>query len=216
MKKRCTICGETKLYEYFSKNIKSPNGHRPDCKQCCKLSLETRINMRKESLAKISTKLCKKCGKEKNKDNFHSRCDGRIKLAPYCKPCQKIVAKANKAKHNHYKDYELKRTVENPERRAKEHFKSKVKQNYGINYEEYEELLKKHNYKCAICQSNSSENNKKLHLDHCHETGKIRGFLCRACNHGLGNFKDDIDLLEKAKEYLTSENNKQEMIYEYN
>ena len=43
-----------------------------------------------------------------------------------------------------------------------------------------------------------------LAIDHCHSTGKIRGLLCDRCNHGLGHFKDDINLLIKAIEYLNT------------
>jgi hypothetical protein len=58
------------------------------------------------------------------------------------------------------------------------------------------------NEKCAICGASHSENRKGLALDHCHNTGKIRGYLCQACNLGLGNFKDDKSLLLRAIEYL--------------
>ena len=41
-----------------------------------------------------------------------------------------------------------------------------------------------------------------LHLDHCHDTGAIRGILCLSCNQGLGKVHDDPDLLEAAARYL--------------
>jgi hypothetical protein len=41
-----------------------------------------------------------------------------------------------------------------------------------------------------------------LSIDHCHNTGKVRGLLCDHCNKGLGLFKDNIDYLNKAIEYL--------------
>jgi len=44
-------------------------------------------------------------------------------------------------------------------------------------------------------------------MDHDHETGKFRGMLCHHCNRGLGNFKDKIENLEKAIEYLKSKKN---------
>ncbi len=43
---------------------------------------------------------------------------------------------------------------------------------------------------------------KKLHVDHCHTSGKVRGLLCYNCNNGLGRFKDDIIVLKKAVDYL--------------
>ena len=70
-----------------------------------------------------------------------------------------------------------------------------------VNKEEYDELLKKQMYKCAICDTFGTKT-KALCLDHCHINLKIRGFLCDNCNIGLGKFKDNIELLTKASEYL--------------
>lgn len=50
---------------------------------------------------------------------------------------------------------------------------------------------------CEICGSSL-----RLQLDHCHETNKIRGMLCGNCNIGLGIFKDKVDVLRKAVDYL--------------
>ena len=41
-----------------------------------------------------------------------------------------------------------------------------------------------------------------LHLDHCHDTGRVRGILCPSCNHGLGKVHDDPALLGAAARYL--------------
>lgn len=49
---------------------------------------------------------------------------------------------------------------------------------------------------CAICGRKPER--KQLALDHCHETGKLRGLLCVQCNTGLGMFKDDAALLRQA------------------
>lgn len=58
----------------------------------------------------------------------------------------------------------------------------------------YNELIAKG---CIICESTED-----LVLDHCHITTNFRGILCRNCNSGLGNFKDNIKLLIKAIQYL--------------
>jgi len=52
---------------------------------------------------------------------------------------------------------------------------------------------------CEICHEHFT---KTPLLDHCHETGVFRGWLCRTCNSGLGQFKDNVVILEKAAEYL--------------
>lgn len=79
---------------------------------------------------------------------------------------------------------------------------------YNINYNDYLLMLQSQDNKCAICNQNETTlNNKKdkikrLAVDHCHETGKIRGLLCYKCNIALGKFKDNIILLEKSISYL--------------
>ena len=69
--------------------------------------------------------------------------------------------------------------------------------------------------KCDICGGNEiagSRNNKHLGkiyslvMDHNHESGKFRGMLCNHCNRGLGNFKDNINTLQAAIEYLKEKN----------
>ena len=42
-----------------------------------------------------------------------------------------------------------------------------------------------------------------MFIDHCHETGKVRGLLCSKCNIALGNFDDDIETLKRAISYLS-------------
>ena len=69
---------------------------------------------------------------------------------------------------------------------------------------EYSLLLVAQDYSCAICGVHASELSRELSVDHSHETDEVRGLLCSHCNIGLGNFKDDSQLLIKAFEYLKS------------
>tara|TARA_R100000234_G_scaffold18068_1_gene10054 strand:+ start:210 stop:959 length:750 start_codon:yes stop_codon:yes gene_type:complete len=55
---------------------------------------------------------------------------------------------------------------------------------------------------CEICGKPEEEEGKRLALDHCHKTDKVRGRLCGDCNTTLGKFKDDPMLLRKAADYL--------------
>lgn len=81
---------------------------------------------------------------------------------------------------------------------------------YGISQEEYFELFWKQNGTCAICREKetaiNSSNNKvqALAVDHCHETGKIRGLLCRRCNQGIGLLKHSPSLIRIAALYCES------------
>jgi hypothetical protein len=74
---------------------------------------------------------------------------------------------------------------------------------YGIELADYEEMFSSQNGMCAICHSPPGELPwERLHVDHCHTTGKVRGLLCRKCNTGVGNFADSENLLQQAVEYL--------------
>ena len=75
-----------------------------------------------------------------------------------------------------------------------------LKKKYGISLEEYQAASLTRDNQCDIC----SKKVKSLHVDHCHATGKIRGYLCGSCNRALGLFQDSPSVLEKATNYLKS------------
>ena len=67
---------------------------------------------------------------------------------------------------------------------------------------EYDTLLTQQGGVCAICKV-APDNQRKLAVDHCHQTGRIRGLLCTACNVALGHLQDDPERLQRALQYLT-------------
>lgn len=81
-----------------------------------------------------------------------------------------------------------------------------LKKNYGITLEIYNKMLKEQNYCCKICNKNEKEFKLKLCVDHCHKTEKIRGLLCNKCNFGISYFSDNIEIINKAIEYLRINN----------
>lgn len=78
--------------------------------------------------------------------------------------------------------------------------KSWIKQ-YGLTPEDYARMLEEQNGVCAICKK-ECPTGQRLSVDHCHDTGKVRGLLCRNCNRGLGSFKDDRNAVLAALLYL--------------
>ena len=80
---------------------------------------------------------------------------------------------------------------------------------YGITEEELDQLWWDQGGCCAIC-GDQLENDNRTHLDHDHETGKIRGFLCAQHNVGLSAFNDDPEMLERAAAYIRSHKQKEE------
>lgn len=74
---------------------------------------------------------------------------------------------------------------------------------YGVALADYERMLAAQDRVCAICGvAEETQHNKVFHVDHCHATGRVRGILCRGCNHVLGHLKDDAGKLRKAITYL--------------
>lgn len=82
---------------------------------------------------------------------------------------------------------------------------SRLKESFGITMDQYMEMKNAQDGKCAICGKEEKGSTRVSHLfvDHCHNTGTIRGLLCNNCNFGLGHFKDSVELLLKAASYLT-------------
>ncbi len=70
---------------------------------------------------------------------------------------------------------------------------------YGITLEEYEALNVAQDGRCAICRGWEG---KRLHVDHDHDTGRIRGLLCPRCNRALAQVGDDMGGLLRYMEYL--------------
>lgn len=78
---------------------------------------------------------------------------------------------------------------------------SHMRRSYGLSVEDYQKLSEQQKGLCRICQSRCPTG-KRLAVDHCHETGAVRGLLCSSCNNGLGRFRDSPELLNKAARYL--------------
>lgn len=70
---------------------------------------------------------------------------------------------------------------------------------YGISWRQYEIMMEKQEGKCLICLQVPTRYN----VDHCHQTGKVRGLLCSRCNGAL-EFIEDTERLSRALDYIGS------------
>lgn len=77
---------------------------------------------------------------------------------------------------------------------------------YGLSLSDYRALVLSCGNKCMLC-CGPPVGKKRLSVDHCHVTGKVRGLLCNSCNVGLGYFMDSIVKLDKAIVYLRERGN---------
>ena len=132
----------------------------------------------------MEVKTCTTCLQEKPVTDFHWHYKSRGIRRHACKVCRSNVEK------------ERQRQPEFVKSRAA----YQLKKNYGITQEEYDKKLVYQSYGCKICGKASEV--KKLAVDHCHATGKIRDLLCGPCNTGLGLFQDNPELLIKAADYV--------------
>lgn len=73
---------------------------------------------------------------------------------------------------------------------------------YGMSIAEREAMLIMQDGKCAICEATEPGNRGGWVVDHCHESGNVRGMLCHHCNLALGNVKDNTAILRKMISYL--------------
>ena len=77
---------------------------------------------------------------------------------------------------------------------------------YGISKEEYNQMFTQQAGCCKGCNKHQSEFKKAFSIDHCHDTGIVRGLLCMHCNLILGHAKDSIDTLTNLINYLKGDN----------
>jgi len=84
------------------------------------------------------------------------------------------------------------------------------KNKYGISLADFRRMEAEQNGVCSICgQPETIERNGKARLlavDHCHDTGKVRGLLCGKCNPMIGYADHSIDILTRAIDYLKRTN----------
>jgi hypothetical protein len=105
----------------------------------------------------------------------------------YCKTCKKATQNTTVAK------IKIAEGIKNWHLRIR----------YGLTPQQYEKMLKDADGRCSLCKRPC----EKLFVDHDHTTKKVREMLCRACNSGLGMFGDDIELMQRAIEYVKRHSN---------
>lgn len=133
---------------------------------------------------KLQSYICQMCGY-----NGFTRANNRRK---YCDKCQPLAAKKTQKEwwfSNH-----------------KEHLRNQrnnaYKHRYGITIATYDVMLKKQNYCCKMCGCEYIKFAKRLHIDHDHKTGIVRGLLCNTCNTHLGWYESNKDNIVKYLESL--------------
>lgn len=155
-------------------------------------------------------KVCASCNKKKNITDFNKRgigSKGQQLYRSYCKECHYLdrLGRLSKEERDLYKKSKKEKSLERRKlSKYSRDYKMKqkntiLKTKYGIDYDDYQKLLKSQNGVCYICGCTSD---KALCVDHDHRTGKVRKLLCDRCNKTIGLVREDQTILENMKNYI--------------
>ncbi|MFI8815745.1 MULTISPECIES: endonuclease VII domain-containing protein [unclassified Streptomyces] len=139
-------------------------------------------------------KACLNCGKDITGTHFNRKyCD------VYCRgEAYGDIARGNANKWR----------LENPGKAKVMDMENHLRRKFGITIADYTGLLEAQGGKCAICEKRAEEVidkvSRRLAVDHCHDTGKVRGLLCRVCNTAIGQLQDDPEIIMRAAIYVES------------
>lgn len=143
---------------------------------------------------------CAKCFMLLARSCFFKNTKRASGITSYCRSCNKRdVADWRKKNRDASRLWAKRWYADNPEKR----FYYNTTKTTGVTLEQFKEMQSAQNNLCAICKKAPS--GKRLHIDHCHKTGKIRGLLCYKCNVGIGYFNDSEEMLTAAIKYLRRE-----------
>lgn len=147
-------------------------------------------------------KHCRQCDQRLPLEHFSKSSSTVHGYQTYCRKCSYARFKTyaekpeNKARFNKRLREARKK---NPEIFRDYDLRSRMKLEPGT----YQRMYDAQNGKCAICAGARLSTGKfRLHIDHCHDTGIIRGLLCHNCNVGIGNLRHDENIMHRAIDYL--------------
>lgn len=202
----CTKCGADKPLSDFSKAPQGKYGRKPSCKACDAARHAAQYvpkprQKRRPAFAGNESKACRRCSETKPLIEFSlSRRETETQNAVYRSDCKACCAtQARQWFHG------------NKERAKENRHRWNLGATYGITPEQYQEMLTAQGGVCAVCgldepnEHGRTGTKFRLSVDHCHETGRVRGLLCQKCNRAIGLLNDNVDLLRKAIDYLERE-----------
>ena len=177
----CQHCNQIMSLKQFNKHALGRLGLDSTCRNC-------KIHLKEKRFKESgSLRTCRKCGVKANTVDelslFVKSKNGKFGRFNFCKSCHS-TSESNKLHNN-----ALIRRVGK----------------FGITVDTYHSMIESQNNCCAICNKHKDDftgRGNSFHIDHCHESGKVRGLLCSNCNTGLGQFKDNINSMKSAIQYL--------------
>ncbi len=154
-------------------------------------------------------KFCTGCQTEKDVSEFGIQRTRKDGLDYRCKACMRARLK-ERYKDESYRQQKLATGARWREAHPDADMNKYYKRKYGITMDDYNRMFVEQNGVCAICgkeektrRRKKSSGNERLAVDHCHETGEIRGLLCFKCNTAMGSLGDTRDHVMRVIHYLS-------------
>ncbi|MEU7577584.1 endonuclease VII domain-containing protein [Streptomyces sp. NPDC041068] len=173
--KRCCRCKELVACDGFSRHSGNRDGLQDYCKSCARAYQQQRDQKKRQERRELKTPAV---------PDGYKRCRGCGEVKAHrewprnAKASDGLSARCKACKGA------LDRT-------------GHLMRKYGMTEAERDEMIASQKGVCCICLAAPA-----VHVDHCHETGKVRGVLCFNCNSGLGLLKEDTDAMHRAAAYL--------------
>lgn len=180
--KTCKKCGELRLFAEFHKDKHQSDGLTTQCKSCRRIKA---LEWRNANIDQAR----KNCREWEKKNQLHVATRMRQYRAEF-------PSRTRATSSRSYQKHRIKRLHQRRE------------YVFGVTATEYQEMLDIQEGRCAICgdkeksRTNGGRDDRAFFIDHDHTTGLIRGLLCHFCNAGLGFFRDRVDILDSAIDYL--------------
>lgn len=144
---------------------------------------------------------CPRCDRALPLDCFGLDKRMRLGRKSYCYDCDAADRRARYAadiEASRAKSRDRSRRTRTPEQTRMRHLKNM----YGLSVEQYEQMLDQQGGRCAICHTTSPGGRGNWHVDHCHDTGRVRALLCAGCNVGIAQLGHHPNRLRAAAAYL--------------
>lgn len=146
-------------------------------------------------------KVCTACDETKPRSAYYT-----TKQGWQTQPCKDCYRERQKARYHERKAIDPDGLAEEMRQRARRYQLAK----YGLSVEDYETMYQAQDGRCMVCRAENTPGPQNtlgnFAIDHCHDTGEVRGLLCVPCNVGIGNLRDDPALLRAAADYLERHN----------
>lgn len=186
--RECSRCHEFKPWSEFTKLVNGFNGHRAACRSCTAGHVLPLVGVDHPcadaecgTLIAWNLKVCgPKCSNRlwKRKHQVQRRCTQcGTEVGKAMRTCTECKLENQRASHR--------------------------RRRFGLSRSAFAELLSSQNDRCAICRSSEPGGPYgSWQVDHCHDSGLVRGLLCVKCNIGIGHLNDDPELVDRAAAYL--------------